>query len=91
MEMHLNDRRLTFCLAWCRLFGVTGKDLETRADKRGRPNRTDGTGPAAASGDLFAGLFPALFVPVGRPGFVVDLAAFIVDDDGWFPNGIGGW
>lgn len=41
--------------------------------------------------DLFARLFPALFVPVGWPGLVVDLTALIVDDDGWFPDGIGGW
>jgi hypothetical protein len=35
-------------------------------------------------------LLPALFVPVGRPGLVVDLAAFIMDDNGRFADGIGG-
>lgn len=37
------------------------------------------------------GLFPALFVPIGRPCLVVGLAAFVMDDDGWFADGmIGG-
>lgn len=37
------------------------------------------------------GLFPTLFVPIRRACLVVGLATFIMDDDGWFADGmIGG-
>lgn len=38
---------------------------------------------------LGIGLFPALFVPVGWPGLVVDLAALVMDDDRGFADGSG--